>query len=79
LIHDITQEYKITTVINTHDMNSVMNIGVKIVFISEGKKSWEGTKDAIMTSSNKELNEFVFASDLFKRIKEVENAAYEEG
>jgi phospholipid/cholesterol/gamma-HCH transport system ATP-binding protein len=79
LIHDITIEYNITTVINTHDMNSVMNIGEKIVFINDGEKAWEGSKDQIMNSSNKELNDFVFASDLFKRVKEMENAMYEEG
>jgi phospholipid/cholesterol/gamma-HCH transport system ATP-binding protein len=79
LIHDITTEYNITTVINTHDMNSVMNIGEKIVFLNDGIKEWEGAKDGIMKSSNKELNDFVFASDLFKRVKEVENLLYEEG
>ena len=80
LIHDLTVEYQMTTVINTHDMNSVMNIGEKIIFINNGKKEWEGTKDEIMLSSNQELNDFVFASDLFKKVKEVENAAYyEEG
>jgi len=79
LIHDITKEYNITTVINTHDMNSVMNIGEKIIFICEGEKAWEGTKDEIMSSSNRELNDFVFASDLFKRVKEVENLYHEEG
>lgn len=79
LIHDITKEYNITTVINTHDMNSVMNIGEKIIFINEGRKAWEGTKDEIMTSSNKELNDFVFASDLFKKVKEVEKYINEEG
>jgi phospholipid/cholesterol/gamma-HCH transport system ATP-binding protein len=79
LIHDITKEYNITTVINTHDMNSVMNIGEKIIFINEGRKAWEGTKDEIMTSTNTELNDFVFASDLFKKVKEVENLSYEEG
>ncbi|MDR0413229.1 MAG: ATP-binding cassette domain-containing protein [Dysgonamonadaceae bacterium] len=72
LIHDLTTEYEITTVINTHDMNSVMNIGEKIIFISEGTKEWEGTKNEIMDSSNKELNDFVFASDLFKKVKEAE-------
>jgi phospholipid/cholesterol/gamma-HCH transport system ATP-binding protein len=71
LIHDITVEYKITTIINTHDMNSVMNIGEKIIFIHEGKKEWEGSKEQIMNSSNTELNDFVFASDLFKRVKEM--------
>jgi phospholipid/cholesterol/gamma-HCH transport system ATP-binding protein len=79
LIHDITKEYKMTTVINTHDMNSVMNIGEKIVFINEGNKAWEGTKDDIMTSTNQELNDFVFASDLFKKVKKVENWIHEEG
>jgi phospholipid/cholesterol/gamma-HCH transport system ATP-binding protein len=79
LIHDITKEYNITTVINTHDMNSVMNIGEKIIFIFEGEKAWEGTKDEIMTSTNKKLNDFVFASDLFKKVKEVENLLNEEG
>lgn len=79
LIHDITKEYNITTVINTHDMNSVMNIGEKIVFISEGRKVWEGTKERIMTSTDRELNDFVFASDLFKKVKEVESFINEEG
>jgi len=79
LIHDITKEYNITTVINTHDMNSVMNIGEKITFIFEGEKAWEGTKDEIMSSTNKKLNDFVFASDLFKKVKEVENLFNEEG
>ena len=78
LIHDITKEYNMTTVINTHDMNSVMNIGEKIIFINEGRKAWEGTKDEIMTSTNTELNDFVFASDLFKKVKEVENFINEE-
>jgi phospholipid/cholesterol/gamma-HCH transport system ATP-binding protein len=79
LIHNITTEYNMTTVINTHDMNSVMNIGEKIMFINQGEKAWEGTKEDIMTSTNKDLNDFVFASDLFKRVKEVENSMYEEG
>ena len=78
LIHDITKEYNMTTVINTHDMNSVMNIGEKIIFIHEGEKAWEGTKDEIMTSTNKKLNDFVFASDLFKKVKEVEGLFNEE-
>lgn len=72
LIHGITTEYKMTTVINTHDMNSVMNIGDNIIFIKEGIKEWQGTKDDIMTSSNKALNDFIFASDLFRKVKEVE-------
>lgn len=79
LIHDITKEYNMTTVINTHDMNSVMNIGENIIFIAHGEKAWEGNKDEIMTSTNEKLNDFVFASDLFKKVKEVENWNHEEG
>lgn len=72
LIHDITTEYNMTTIINTHDMNSVMGIGEKIIFIYDGCKEWEGSKDDIFTSSNKRLNDFIFASDLFRKVKEVE-------
>jgi phospholipid/cholesterol/gamma-HCH transport system ATP-binding protein len=72
LVHDITTEYNITTIINTHDMNSVMGIGEKVIFIYEGCKEWEGTKDDIITSTNKKLNDFIFASDLFRKVKEVE-------
>ncbi|WP_321333230.1 ABC transporter ATP-binding protein [uncultured Bacteroides sp.] len=73
LIQDITQEYNMTTIINTHDMNSVMGIGEKIIFIYDGNKEWEGTKEDIFTSSNSRLNNFVFASDLFQKVKEAEN------
>ena len=69
LIHDITVEYNITTIINTHDMNSVMEIGDKIVYIHQGKKWWEGTKDDILHADNQELNDFVFASAMAKRAK----------
>lgn len=72
LIHEITQEYGITTIINTHDMNSVMEIGEKIVFIYEGRKWWEGTKEDILSADNRELNDFVFASAMAKRAKMVE-------
>lgn len=72
LIHDITQEYNMTTIINTHDMNSVMGIGEKILYIYQGSKEWEGTKDDIFTSSNKLLNDFIFASDLLRKVKDVE-------
>lgn len=72
LIHGITEEYQMTTIINTHDMNSVMGIGENIIFIYQGNKEWEGTKDDIFTSSNKRLNDFIFASDLFRKVKEVE-------
>ena len=69
LIYDITKEYNITTIINTHDMNSVMEIGEKIVFIYEGNKWWEGSKDDILHSDNSELNDFVFASAMAKRAR----------
>ena len=69
LIHGITVEYNITTIINTHDMNSVMEIGDKIVYIHQGKKWWEGTKEDILHADNKELNDFVFASAMAKRAK----------
>ena len=69
LIKEITQEYNMTTIINTHDMNSVMNIGEYIIFIYNGCKFWEGTSKDIFHSDNVELNDFVFASELFKKIK----------
>ena len=72
LIQDITREYNMTTLINTHDMNSVMGIGEKIIYIYDGYKEWEGSKDDIFTSSNKKLNDFIFASDLFRKVKELE-------
>ena len=72
LIHDITEEYNMTTIINTHDMNSVMGIGDKISFIFEGHKEWEGTKNDVFTSTNKRFNEFIFASDLLRKVKDVE-------
>ena len=61
LIREITLEFKITTVINTHDMNSVMEIGDNILFLSDGRKCWEGSREEILTSDNKVLNDFVFA------------------
>jgi len=70
LISDITHEYNMTTVINTHDMNSVMEIGEKVVFLHDGKKAWEGTCDDILNTSHEALNDFVFASNLAKKIKE---------
>jgi phospholipid/cholesterol/gamma-HCH transport system ATP-binding protein len=70
LISDITHEYNMTTIINTHDMNSVMEIGEKVVFIHNGEKAWEGTSDDILNTSHEALNDFVFASNLAKKIKE---------
>ncbi|MDR0872422.1 MAG: ATP-binding cassette domain-containing protein [Prevotellaceae bacterium] len=73
LIKEITQEFNITTIINTHDMNSVMEIGDNIVFIYKGEKHWQGNKSEIFTSDNKELNDFVFASDLYKMVRQAHN------
>lgn len=72
LIHEITQEYGITTIINTHDMNSVIEIGENILFLEEGNIGWSGDKSAIFNSGNENLNNLVFASDLYKKIKDVE-------
>lgn len=69
LIQEITQEYNITTIVNTHDMNSVMEIGDTILYIYKGKKWWEGSKDDILSSDNKELSDFVFASAMAKKVK----------
>ena len=69
LIKDITEEYDITTIVITHDMNSVLEIGDNICFIHQGEKWWEGNKHDILTTNNKELTDFVYASDLMKRIK----------
>ncbi|HHT22676.1 MAG TPA: ATP-binding cassette domain-containing protein [Bacteroidales bacterium] len=71
LIQEITQEYNITTIINSHDMNSVMEIGDYILFINKGRKAWEGNNKMIFNSDVQELNDFVFASELFKKVKEV--------
>ena len=72
LLSGITKEYGITTIINTHDMNSVMGIGENIIFIYKGHKEWLGTKDQVMESDNKRFNDFVFASDLFRKVKKAE-------
>lgn len=69
LIKEITEEYNITTIINTHDMNSVLEIGEHVIFIYKGEKWWEGNKHDILNSDNRELNEFVFASTMTKRAK----------
>ena len=72
LLHSITQEFNITTVVNTHDMNSVMGIGENIVFIYQGHKEWQGCSADIMSSTNEKLTDFIFASDLLKRMKRAE-------
>lgn len=71
LIKEIAQEYNMTTIINTHDMNSVIEIGDKIVYIHEGHKWWEGTSQEIFKTDNKELNNFIFASEKMKKMKMV--------
>ncbi len=70
LIREITEEFNITTVVNTHDMNSVMEIGDNIIFIKKGEKTWQGNRHQIFETDNKDINDFVFASELFKKIKE---------
>lgn len=70
LIREITQEFGTTTVINTHDMNSVMEIGDNIILIKDGLKAWQGNKSEILETQNEDVNEFVFTSQLFKRIKQ---------
>lgn len=70
LIHEITQEYNTTTIINTHDMNSVLEIGEKIVYLKNGCKEWEGDKNTIITAENKALQEFVFSSPIFKKARQ---------
>lgn len=69
LLHSITQEFNITTIINTHDMNSVMGIGDNIIYIYEGHKEWEGQSADVISSTNERLTDFIFASDLLKRMK----------
>jgi phospholipid/cholesterol/gamma-HCH transport system ATP-binding protein len=70
LIKEITEEYNITTVINTHDMNSVMEIGENIVFLKNGLKAWQGTKEEIFRTDNQAVVDFVYSSNLFKKVRE---------
>ncbi|WP_352423236.1 ATP-binding cassette domain-containing protein [Proteiniphilum sp.] len=72
LIYNLTKDFSMTTIVVSHDMNSVINIGDKVIFINEGVKEWEGNKSEVMGTDNEKLNDFVFASDLFKKIKEAE-------
>tara|TARA_R110002051_G_scaffold3131_1_gene16768 strand:- start:10012 stop:10779 length:768 start_codon:yes stop_codon:yes gene_type:complete len=71
LIKEITEEYNITTVINTHDMNSVMQIGEKIIFLKDGLLEWEGTKNEIFKTDNEAVTNFVYSSDLFKKVRQM--------
>lgn len=72
LIQEITREYNITTIINSHDMNSVMEIGEKIIFLKNGVKEWEGTSDDIFRTDNEAITDFVYSSDLFKKVREAQ-------
>lgn len=71
LIHEITEEYNITTMINSHDMNSVMEIGEKIVFLKDGHKAWEGSKDTIFKTDNEVVTDFVYSSELMKKVRQM--------
>ena len=71
LLHSITREYNMTTIINTHDMNSVMGIGENIIFIYEGTKEWQGVSSEVMGSTNQKLTDFIFASDLLKNMRQM--------
>jgi len=75
LIQEITEEYNITTVVNTHDMNSVMEIGEKIIFLKEGVLAWEGTKKEIFKTDNEAIVDFVYSSELFKKVRKAQNRA----
>ena len=70
LIQEITKEYDMTTIVNTHDMNSVLEIGEKIVFIYEGRKEWEGDNNLVYKTDNKPLNDFMFSNALFEKLKQ---------
>lgn len=72
LIHDITCEFGITTIVNTHDMNSVMNIGDNILFLADGKLCWEGNKSEILNTDNKTLNDFLFSSEILRHVRDME-------
>ena len=71
LIQEITDEYNITTVVNSHDMNSVMEIGEKIVFLKDGLKAWEGSKETIFKTDNEVVTDFVYSSELFKKVRQM--------
>jgi phospholipid/cholesterol/gamma-HCH transport system ATP-binding protein len=77
LLSDITHEYDITTVINTHDMNSVLGIGENIIFINKGHCDWVGDDKSIFRSNTQSLNDFVFASKLFQEVKQYLEHSYE--
>ena len=74
LIQEITKEYQITTIINTHDMNSVMEIGEKILFLENGRKGWEGSNQEVFKTENESVGNFIYSSNLFKKVRK----AYQE-
>lgn len=76
LIQEITHEFNITTVINTHDMNSVFEIGEKIVYLEHGKLAWEGNKDMIYKTDNEAVTKFVYSSDLFRKVRVAQQKGY---
>ena len=71
LIHTVTEEFNITTIINTHDMNSVMEIGEQIIFLKNGYKEWEGSKDTIFKTDNEAVTDFVYSSELLKKVRKM--------
>ena len=71
LIQEITKEYQITTVINTHDMNSVMEIGEKVLFLEDGRKGWEGSNREVFKTENESVGNFIYSSNLFKKVRKV--------
>ena len=71
LIHSVTQEFNITTIINTHDMNSVMEIGEQIIFLKNGYTEWEGSKETIFRTDNEAVTDFVYSSELFKKVRQM--------
>ncbi len=72
LIQEITKEYNITTIINSHDMNSVMEIGEKIIFLKNGVKEWDGHSDLVFKTDNQAVTDFVYSSNLFKKVREAQ-------
>ena len=74
LIQSLTKEFQMTTIINTHDMNSVIEIGESVLFISQGEKEWIGTKNEILNSGNKKLEDFIFANKLYAQMKDAEDS-----
>ena len=76
MVQEITHERKITTVIISHDMNSVMEIGETIIFLKDGKLAWKGTNEEIFRTDNKAVTEFVYSSNLFKKVRIAQNEGF---